>query len=57
MTQLAADLEVTTVSVRKAHDGHQQPESQLVQAEKLTALGQMVRLVSRIAADTNVQAD
>ena len=49
LTQLAADLEVTTASVRKAHADLQQAheelqrtESQLVQAEKLTALGQMV---------------
>ncbi len=49
LSQLAADLEVTTASVRKAHtdlqEAHQElqrTESQLVQAEKLTALGQMV---------------
>jgi signal transduction histidine kinase len=49
LAQLAADLEVTTGSVRRAHSELQQAheelkrtEAQLVQAEKLSALGQMV---------------
>jgi len=49
LTQIADDLEVTSASVRKAHEDLQRAhhelqltETHLIQAEKLTALGQLV---------------
>ncbi len=44
--QLAADLEVTTASVRQAHQELQRTEVQLIQAERLSALGKMVEGVA-----------
>ena len=42
LTQLAADLEGTAASERQAHQELRRTQSQLVQSEKLAALGQLV---------------